>query len=164
MSELHQAAAAGDLSAAEDILRHNKCDPNQRDIDWSYKTPLHWAAAGGHTELVQLLLAHGARACLQTELGWTAAHFAAESGRLGVLRLLHVHHAPMDKRDRCGDTPSRIAQIYGHKECTLFLKKAEVECQAHRKTAVQKGLKLDEEDEEWSLDGKENTDNINTTQ
>ncbi|KAJ0008584.1 hypothetical protein NQD34_015999 [Periophthalmus magnuspinnatus] len=128
-------------------------------IKSAYQTP-----KVSHTELVQLLLAHGARAPLQTEVGWTAAHFAAESGRLGVLRLLHVHHAPMDKPDRCGDTPARVAQIYGHKECALFLQKAEVECQAHRKMATQKGLRLDEEDEEWSQDSKENTDNINTTQ
>ncbi|KAK7904230.1 hypothetical protein WMY93_016837 [Mugilogobius chulae] len=117
-----------------------------------------------HTDAVQVLLAHGARACLQTELGWTAAHFAAESGRLSVLRLLHVHHAPLDKPDHCGDTAQRIAQIYGHKECALFLKKAEAECQAYRKTAAQKGIKLDEDDEEWSRDAKENTDNMNTTQ
>lgn len=47
MTELHQAAAAGDFDRVEEILRQNKCNPNQRDIDWSYKTPLHWAAAKG---------------------------------------------------------------------------------------------------------------------
>lgn len=47
MTELHQAAAAGDFDQVEEILGQNKCDPNQRDVDWSYKTPLHWAAAKG---------------------------------------------------------------------------------------------------------------------
>lgn len=47
MTELHQAAAAGNLRQVVEILEQNKCDPNQRDIDWSYKTPLHWAAAKG---------------------------------------------------------------------------------------------------------------------
>lgn len=47
MTELHQAAAAGDFDQVEEILGQNKCNPNQRDVDWSYKTPLHWAAAKG---------------------------------------------------------------------------------------------------------------------
>lgn len=47
MTELHQAAAAGDLDQVEEILGQNKCNPNQRDIDWCYKTALHWAAANG---------------------------------------------------------------------------------------------------------------------
>lgn len=47
MTELHQAAAAGDFDQVEEILGQNKCNPNQRDIDWGHKTPLHWAAANG---------------------------------------------------------------------------------------------------------------------
>lgn len=47
MSELHQAAAAGDYDQVKELLRGNKCNPNQKDIDWCSKTPLHWAAAKG---------------------------------------------------------------------------------------------------------------------
>lgn len=47
MTELHQAAASGDADLVEEILRQNKYDPNQRDVDWNNKTPLHWAAARG---------------------------------------------------------------------------------------------------------------------
>ena len=51
MTELHQAAAAGDCDLVEELLKNNQCDPNQRDLDWNHKTPLHWAAAKGmHTE------------------------------------------------------------------------------------------------------------------
>ncbi|XP_060919706.1 ankyrin repeat domain-containing protein 66 [Labrus mixtus] len=159
MTELHQAAAAGDFDQVTEILRQNKCDPNQRDIDWSFKTPLHWAAAKGHTETVRILIEHGARPCLRTEHGWTAAHFAAESGRLAVLRLLHSLHAPVDKEDFCGDKPVRIAEIYGHRDCVGFLKKSETECQAYRKMAAQKGISVDDTDEEWAEPGKENEDN-----
>ncbi|CAK6966034.1 ankyrin repeat domain-containing protein 66 [Scomber scombrus] len=159
MSELHQAAAAGDFDRVEEILRQNRCNPNQRDLDWSYKTPLHWAAAKGHTETVRILIEHGARPCLRTEYGWTSAHFAAESGRLAVLRLLHSLHAPIDKEDRSGDKPIRIAEIYGHQDCVQFLKKAETECQAYRKMAAQKGISVDDTDEEWAEQGKENEEN-----
>lgn len=47
MTELHQAAAAGDFDKVEEILKNKKCSPNERDVDWSNKTPLHWAAARG---------------------------------------------------------------------------------------------------------------------
>lgn len=47
MTELHQAAAAGEVDLVEEILLQRKCDPNHRDVDWSYKTALHWAAAKG---------------------------------------------------------------------------------------------------------------------
>ncbi|XP_056249617.1 ankyrin repeat domain-containing protein 66 isoform X1 [Seriola aureovittata] len=159
MTELHQAAAAGDFDQVEEILRQNKCNPNQRDIDWSYKTPLHWAAAKGHTETVRILIEHGARPCLRTEHGWTPAHFAAESGQLAVLRLLHSLHAPVDKEDCCGDKPARIAEIYGHQDCVQFLKKAEIECQSLRKMATQKGILMEDTDEEWAEQGKEKEEN-----
>ncbi|XP_071354186.1 ankyrin repeat domain-containing protein 66 [Trachinotus anak] len=163
MTELHQAAAAGDLDQVEEILRQNRCNPNQRDVDWSCKTPLHWAAARGHTETVRILIEHGAPPCLRTEHGWTPAHFAAESGQLAVLRLLHSLHAPVDKEDCCGDKPVRIAEIYGHRDCVQFLKKAEPECQAYREMAAQKGISEEDTDEEWAEQGKENEENRNST-
>uniref|UniRef100_A0A8D0FLW3 Uncharacterized protein n=1 Tax=Strix occidentalis caurina TaxID=311401 RepID=A0A8D0FLW3_STROC len=70
--------------------------------------------SNGQSELVKLLVDHGARHCLRSDVGWTPAHFAAESGRLGVLRTLHSLHAAMDAADLFGDTPKRLAEIYGH--------------------------------------------------
>ncbi|XP_034015590.1 ankyrin repeat domain-containing protein 66 [Thalassophryne amazonica] len=153
MTELHQAVAAGHFHKVQELLSQNKCNPNHRDIDWSYKTPLHWAAAKGHTETVRILIEHGARPCLRTEHGWTPAHYAAESGRLSVLQLLHSIHAPIDKEDCCGDKPVRIAEIYGHQDCVHFLKTAELECQAYRRLAAVKGISLDDTDEEWGKRG-----------
>ncbi|PNI77595.1 ANKRD66 isoform 2, partial [Pan troglodytes] len=64
---------------------------------------------------------YGARPCLVTSVGWTPAHFAAESGHLNVLKTLHALHAAIDAPDFFGDTPKRIAQIYGQKACVAFL-------------------------------------------
>ncbi|KAM4694720.1 ankyrin repeat domain-containing protein 66 isoform 2-T2 [Discoglossus pictus] len=101
------------------------------------------------SDTVKLLIEYGARPCLRTDIGWTPAHFAAESGKLSVLRALHTLHAPIDCTDLHGDTPKRIAEIYGHKDCVKFLETAEVECADYRLAAELEGDPLNEQDEEW---------------
>ncbi|NWU13735.1 ANR66 protein, partial [Cephalopterus ornatus] len=149
MTELHEAVALGDYDLVEKILKGGHCDPNHKDVDWHDRTPLHWAAAKGRSDLVKLLVDHGARLCLRSDVGWTAAHFAAESGRLRVLRTLHSLHAAMDAADLFGDTPKRLAEIYGHQDCSEFLEKAEVESRNYHRTAAMKGIPLDERDDDW---------------
>ncbi|XP_048452551.1 ankyrin repeat domain-containing protein 66 [Rhincodon typus] len=109
----------------------------------------------GKSDMVKLLITNGSRSCLRTETGWTAAHFAAESGKLSVLRMLHSLHAPIDKADLYGDTPRRIAEIYGQKDCVKFLEIAEQECSNYRRIAETKGTALDDTDEEWEIQKEE---------
>ncbi|XP_051942681.1 ankyrin repeat domain-containing protein 66 [Hippocampus zosterae] len=119
---------------------------------WSFRHSAalyNFSSRVGDVETARLLIEHGARPCLRTKLGRTAAHFAAETGSLAVLRLLHSFHAPLDKEDSGGDRPARIAQIYGHRECVTFLRKAEAEGEAYRKIVAEKGLSVDDTDEEW---------------
>ncbi|KAG8445752.1 hypothetical protein GDO86_010515 [Hymenochirus boettgeri] len=153
--ELHQAAALGDYDLVSEILQKELHDPNYKDMDWNDRTPLHWAAAKGQSDTVKLLIEYGARPYLRTEIGWTPAHFAAESGKLSVLRALHSLHAPIDIPDLHGDTPRRLAEIYDHKDCVKFLKVAEVECESYRKMAELEGNPLDEVDEDWEAKKKE---------
>ena len=54
---------------------------------WNWK-PLHYAAYGGHAEIVAFLLGIGANRFAQTPLGLTACHIAAERGYLEVVVLL----------------------------------------------------------------------------
>ncbi|XP_023589876.1 ankyrin repeat domain-containing protein 66 [Trichechus manatus latirostris] len=154
-TKIHQAVAAGDYNLVKKILKKGLCDPNYKDVDWNDRTPLHWAAIKGQKEVMHLLIEHGARPCLVTDVGWTPAHFAAESGHLNVLKTLHALHAAVDAPDFFGDTPKRIAQIYGQKTCVAFLEKAEVECRDHRRIAQQNGLPLDQWDEDWDAKKRE---------
>ena len=55
-------------------------------------------------------------------MGWTPAHCAAEAGKLAALKALHTEGVPTDKPDNYGDTPQRLAEIYGHHECAKYLK------------------------------------------
>ncbi|XP_006776480.1 PREDICTED: ankyrin repeat domain-containing protein 66 [Myotis davidii] len=155
MTKLHQAVAAGHYTLVRKILKKGLCDPNYKDVDWNDRTPLHWAAIKGHMEVMKLLIQCGARPCLVTDVGWTPAHFAAESGHLHVLKMLHALHAAIDAPDFFGDTPKRIAQIYGQKACVTFLEKAEPECRDHRLIASQKGLLLDQRDPDWDAKKRE---------
>ncbi|XP_008050241.1 LOW QUALITY PROTEIN: ankyrin repeat domain-containing protein 66 [Carlito syrichta] len=155
MTKLHQAVAAGDYNLVKKILKKGLCDPNYKDVDWNDRTPLHWAAIKGQIEMMHLLIEYGARPCLVTDVGWTPAHFAAESGHLKVLKTLHALHAAIDAPDFFGDTPKRIAQIYGQKTCMAFLENAEPECRNHRRIAQQKGLPLDEQDGDWDAKKRE---------
>ncbi|XP_067401058.1 ankyrin repeat domain-containing protein 66 [Emydura macquarii macquarii] len=155
MTELHEAVALGDYDLVEELLKKGLCDVNYKDTDWNDRTPLHWAAAKGQSEMVKLLVHYGAHPCLRNDVGWTPAHFAAESGRLGVLRTLHSLHAAVDAADLYGDTPKRIAEIYGHRDCVKFLETAEVECRNYRQRAGLKGIQLHQTDEDWELKKEE---------
>ena len=51
-------------------------------------TPLHLAAAYGHREFVELLLASGADRKIQDHTGQTAVHWAARHHRHELIKLL----------------------------------------------------------------------------
>ena len=46
MSDLHEAASVGDLEKVEEALGKGM-DPNEPDLEWGNRTPLHIAAANG---------------------------------------------------------------------------------------------------------------------
>jgi ankyrin repeat protein len=79
-------------------------------------TALMWASSIGHGDAVRLLLARGARQELQNEDGWSALHYAAWKGRVGVVEQLCA--APgaataVSLRDKHGRTPLIIAVVHG---------------------------------------------------
>lgn len=86
MTTLHFAAYAGDLEAMEKALAAG-LDPNARD-DYRGYTALHWladmsATGGPRTEMLDLLLEHGADLDLVSATGETALSLARAAGAHG---------------------------------------------------------------------------------
>jgi ankyrin repeat protein len=75
---------------------------------------LSWLSVNGHEGVVRVLLANGAQQGLLGKAGRRVLHFAAASGRAGVVRLLcDAPGAPLDTRDGKGCTPLFIASRNG---------------------------------------------------
>ena len=104
---LHAAAEAGDLARAEALLTE---DPYLTTItDGLKETALHRAAAAGHAEAAQLLLAHSAAVDPVSHAGRTPLHHAAEGGHLAVAQALLDHKAKPNLLNAQGETPLHLA-------------------------------------------------------
>ena len=67
------------------------------DCDWC--TPLHWAAFGGHTDTVKLLLDVGADKEVKDKNGETPLHCAAWKGHTDIVKLLLDAGADKDVKE-----------------------------------------------------------------
>jgi len=71
---------------------------NARETE-SGSTPLYSAAAMGHTEIAELLLAHGADPAIANKEGKSAARAAKDNGFAGLAASLHAYsQIPADVR------------------------------------------------------------------
>ncbi len=106
---LHIAAWRGDLAVAQDLISAG-LDPAA--VNARFETTLHVAAARGHIDIVDLLLAGRGRAHLlerQDNQGRTALHHAAIQGHAPVAkRLLGLRSEP----DAAGYLPLHYAAVY----------------------------------------------------
>lgn len=83
--------------------------------------PLHSAVAAGSQELVDLLLAHGARPDVAESVEATPLHSAAGHGSQGIVRSLLAAGADRHRRNQDGKTPADVARDYGHAELAAEL-------------------------------------------
>lgn len=72
---------------------------------------------------MKLLLESGANPYARMTGGWSPAHCAAEAGHSDILQVLIEYRTPIDILDDYGDSPRKIAEIYGQTECAELLKR-----------------------------------------
>ncbi|UCE48728.1 MAG: ankyrin repeat domain-containing protein [Phycisphaerales bacterium] len=132
---LHVAADAGSKGMVE-LLIAKGADVNARDTDDG--TPLWYAKDKGHTDIVQLLIKHGARS--ETPVG--ALLDAARDGNIKQVRSLVERGADTNVRDYRGRTPLHLAAARGYTDIAELLVKGGADINAKSDTAEATALIL----------------------
>jgi len=84
--------------------------------------PLHYAAYGGHAEIVRLLVAKGADLDVQAPNGQTALMLAANADHLETVKILIDADADMDAEDYQGNTAIMLAEKAGFTAIVDYLR------------------------------------------
>jgi len=117
---LHNAAYRGDAITVQKLLSAGV--PVDRRTEFGGYTALMLSAYTSHTNVVAILLKHGADVNAQESSGMTALHCAAYYGRTEAARLLLGHGADVAVTNSYGFTPLREAVRSGPPEIVaLFL-------------------------------------------
>jgi ankyrin repeat protein len=85
-------------------------------LDWSGRSPLHWAAQFGRADVAEVLIRFRAEVGRPAADGATPLHWAAQEGHSEVIRLLLGHGARPDVPDRHGRTALHRAAWRGQTE------------------------------------------------
>jgi len=82
--------------------------------DWLGASPLHFAAANGHGEVIDVLLRAGVSRDTRTKVERTPLHVAAQEGHLDIVNMLLTHGADVDAKDILKMTPLHWAVERGY--------------------------------------------------
>ena len=85
------------------------------------KTALHFAAGNNQSEIVQLLLQHGASPQARSDGGWVPLHNAADKGHVEVLSLLLQWSVDVNATTSSGTTALHWAARNGHIDAVELL-------------------------------------------
>ncbi|KAJ0405336.1 hypothetical protein ATCC90586_008149 [Pythium insidiosum] len=118
---LHLAAQLGALEMVQRLVEHGANVHARRDRDGA--TALHVAARQNEPDLVQLLVKHGADVNAMDRVhGDTALHVAAKRGAKRAAMALVRCGASLGLCNALGSTPSRLAEVEGHKQLQELLR------------------------------------------
>ncbi|UXX77751.1 ankyrin repeat domain-containing protein [Reichenbachiella carrageenanivorans] len=92
-------------------------------LDRTGQYMIHSPTQDGNTEMLQLLISHGADLNVKTKPGFTACHLAAMSNNLEALKLLIENGADKDIRDPYGNTllTTAVASFDGDDSIVKYL-------------------------------------------
>jgi len=108
--ELVLAAISGDQQKARDALAQ-RADPEYVGIGGM--SALDYACKNGHSDVIRIILEHGANTETRTSRGATAFHTAALFGKSDSVRLLLEKGAKVNAKDNAGWTPLHFASKNG---------------------------------------------------
>ena len=106
--QLLEAAEFGRLDEVKKLLQ-SRADLESRSDDDLKRTPLHWAAEGGHRDVGQFLLEKSAEIEAKSSSGQTPLFLAAKWGQIEVAQLLLEKNAQIETTDQDGNTPISYA-------------------------------------------------------
>ncbi|XP_059877610.1 ankyrin repeat domain-containing protein 66 [Delphinus delphis] len=172
MTKLHQAVAAGDYNSVKKILKKSFCGPDYKEVDWNDRTPLHWAAIKEHRLRTRRLSGHGPRAHPLRGTWYLPApgHEPAYPASVGGLSTTAPPGKPRlsstgrrrcpGRMQRAEETPlCRPGRLSSPRalgvESWFPSPRAEPQCRDHRQATKQKGLQLDQRDEDWDAKKRE---------
>ena len=119
---IHQAVFDGNIAAVKQHLDAG-AEVDAKD-DKFVGTFLHWAAAGGQNEIVELLIAKGADVNATDGDGDTPLHLAGNNtATKEVAELLIAKGADVNAKNNVGDTPLDCAILFEHTETADLLRK-----------------------------------------
>ncbi|XP_016365820.1 serine/threonine-protein phosphatase 6 regulatory ankyrin repeat subunit C-like [Sinocyclocheilus rhinocerous] len=109
----HMAAAKGSVAVIKELLLFNQGGPVTLNNKANGLCPLHLAAAGGHTEVVKVLLDAGASVTEEDAEGMTAIHLAAKNGHTHILEVLKGSVSLKIQSSKTGLTALHVAACFG---------------------------------------------------
>ncbi|XP_071098527.1 uncharacterized protein [Haliotis cracherodii] len=114
---LHAASRGGNI----DIVRHVIADFDINTRGWKGHTPLMLAVCGGHTDVVDFLVDHGADVNMMDNDGDGLLHLACEEGNLKMVKHV-ISYSDINLRDNFGWTPLSMAAVEGKFAVFKYLK------------------------------------------
>jgi hypothetical protein len=111
-TQLHHCARKSLTTSVKRLLSIRNINVNVKDVYGA--TPLHYAAANGHVEIIHLLLQNGADVNARNNYGYTPLHYAARNGNVDILHLLVENGADLEAQENDGWRALHEAVVFGH--------------------------------------------------